>query len=149
MTLPPEEPPQTDAVPGNAPRPGTPLPLALATDNGLQALPRYPDQANHPMPMYRPGSTAYSAPTNPLAIASLTTSIVGLILTMVAIGVVAAIVGIVLGHRAKAQIRWSGEAGSGLATAGIIVGWFAVGYMLIFVVSIVGFIVAGSLSHGE
>lgn len=67
---------------------------------------------------------AAAKPTNGKAVAALVTSLVGLPLTVVAVGVLLAIVGIVLGVMARREIRDSGgrEGGDGLALAGIIVG---------------------------
>ncbi len=64
-----------------------------------------------------PGSTPMSPGTNGLAIASLVCSVVGLCCG------VGSIIGIVLGFIARSQIRTSGQAGDGLALAGIIVGF--------------------------
>jgi hypothetical protein len=55
--------------------------------------------------------------TNGLAIASLVCSVIGLCCG------VGSIIGIVLGFIARSQIRTSGQAGDGLALAGIIVGF--------------------------
>jgi hypothetical protein len=59
--------------------------------------------------------------TNGLAIASLVTSLVG-----------ASLIGIVLGHMAQKQIRVSGQQGSGLAMAGLVIGYLglAVGFVI-------------------
>jgi hypothetical protein len=59
-----------------------------------------------------------------MAIASMTTSIVGLPLLMCyGLGLPVSIVGAILGHIAKRQIRERGEPGDGMALAGIIMGW--------------------------
>jgi len=55
---------------------------------------------------------AVAVRTNGLAIASLILSILGF-----------SIVGAILGHVALSQIKRTNEAGSGLAIAGIILGW--------------------------
>lgn len=55
--------------------------------------------------------------TNSLAIASLVLSILGLCCG------IGSIVGIVLGFVARSQIRTSGQAGDGMALAGIIIGF--------------------------
>ena len=90
------------------------------------------------------GQTPYPAyeaqpRTNSLAIASLICSVAGLATC------ISAPVGIVLGHIAKRQIRETGEAGSGMATAGL---W--IGYILTigFILTIAGIIVAAVLSAG-
>lgn len=66
-------------------------------------------------------SFGYPAPpsTNGMAIASLVVSIISLTACLGATG----IIGAILGHVAKGQIRERNEQGGGLATAGIIIGW--------------------------
>ena len=87
----------------------------------------------------QPGYPSYPAPqrTNTMAIASLVCSLAGLATC------ISAPVGIVLGHIAKRQIRQTGEGGSGMATAGL---W--IGYILTigFIILVVGIVVAGVLS---
>jgi Domain of unknown function (DUF1707)/Domain of unknown function (DUF4190) len=61
------------------------------------------------------------APTNNLAIASLAFG-----LGQFAIGPLATIPAIVLGHMARKQIKQTGERGAGLAVAGLMLGWGAV-----------------------
>ena len=41
---------------------------------------------------------------------------------------IGSILALVLGYTAKRQIRERGEAGSGMATAGIVLGWIGVGF---------------------
>jgi hypothetical protein len=65
--------------------------------------------------------------TNGLAIASLILSILGF-----------SIVGAILGHVALSQIKRTNEAGSGLAIAGIILGWVFFAGFLLFVIIIAG-----------
>jgi hypothetical protein len=60
-------------------------------------------------------------PTNGLAIASLVCSLAGLATC------ISAPVGAILGHVARRQIRERGEAGDGMALAGIVVGWILTG----------------------
>lgn len=71
--------------------------------------------------------------TNGLAIASLVCSLAGLLTCGVS-----ALVGAILGHVAKRQIRDRGEGGGGLATAGVISGWIIFG---LHVVVIIGYVV--------
>ncbi len=74
-----------------------------------------------------------------LAIGSLVSSIAGLVACLF----VGQIVGIVLGHKAKRQIRESNGrfSGDGFATAGIIIGWvgIAIDIMLVVFWSLFGF----------
>jgi hypothetical protein len=74
--------------------------------------------------------------TNGLAIAALVCSLAGLFMCGAP-----AIVGAILGHVARRQIRERGEQGDGLALAGIIVGWSVTGLAIIGVVIYVIFFV--------
>ena len=68
--------------------------------------------------------TAATVRTNGLAIASLILSILGF-----------SIVGAILGHVALSQIKRTNEAGSGLAIAGIILGWVSfAGFLLVLII---------------
>ena len=87
----------------------------------------------------QPYGAGYAAPrpTNILAIISLVASILG-----ISIG------GIIMGHIARAQIKRTGDNGSGLALAGLIVGYvgFAFGVIafIFYLILIVGGIAAGT-----
>jgi hypothetical protein len=80
------------------------------------------------------GGYGYAAPvmvptqqsTNGMAVASLVLSLCGL----VSCGVTS-LVGAILGHVARKQIRERGEGGDGLAMGGIIAGWIIFGLALI------------------
>jgi hypothetical protein len=61
------------------------------------------------------------ATTNGLAIASLVTSLVGV-----------GVVGVILGHIALAQIKRLGQAGRGMALAGVIIGYVGIGATVLF-----------------
>jgi hypothetical protein len=99
-----------------------------------------------PMPM--------SPPTSPLAIVSLVASILGLIGILPLIG---SVVGVVLGHIALNQIKARPNAvgGSGLAKAGLIIGYIGIALMVLVIllvcvfwlVAIVGAGVLGSTSY--
>jgi hypothetical protein len=96
------------------------------SDPGYQGYPGYPASATPaPAPGYDYGYGGYgygapgaARPTNGLAVASLVTSLCGLFLCGVP-----AIVGAIMGHVARKQIRERGEDGDGMALAGIIIGW--------------------------
>ncbi len=99
----------------------------------------YPQQQQPYDPGYGAPVQAYpqAAPelkNNPIAITSLVVSIVSLITCGLA-----GIIGAVLGHVARKQIRERGEAGDGLALAGIIVGYvlFAMGLMFVAFIAFV------------
>lgn len=83
------------------------------------------DQVVSDLPRAPGAAAAQPAPsvaghTNGLAIASLACG-----LGQFAFGPVATIPAIVLGHLARKQIRRTGEAGGGLALAGLVLGWVA------------------------
>lgn len=107
------------------------------------AAPGYP--AGYAAPGYPAGyayPVAAQAPTNGLAIAGMIVSIVGAVgLCMYGLGGYLGIVGAIMGHVARKQIRERGEQGGGMATAGIIVGWIATAIAIIATVLIVIFVV--------
>lgn len=96
------------------------------------APPQSPYQQPYPPPYPYPGygyGQPYAPPrsTNGLAVASLLTSVVGLATFLCyGFGIAAGVVGAILGHVARRQIRATGQDGAGLALAGIIVGWIAI-----------------------
>jgi Domain of unknown function (DUF4190)/Domain of unknown function (DUF1707) len=96
------------------------------------------------LPSYSPPAYRPSAPprTNALAVASLACGI-----AQVIVGPLGTIPAIVLGHLARHQIRRTGEGGSGLALAGLLLGWAAVALagLLIIVGSIA---MTGVARHG-
>ena len=80
--------------------------------------------------------------TNGMAIGSMVVSIVGI--TLVACyggGGLLGIVGAILGHVARRQIKARKESGDGMALAGIIIGWISAGLGLLVVGLIVAFVV--------
>jgi hypothetical protein len=83
---------------------------------------QYPVQQQYPAYGYGAPVLAPSAPTNGLAIASLVVSLAGLFTCGLT-----SIVGAILGHVARKQIRERGDGGDGLALAGIITGWIIFG----------------------
>jgi hypothetical protein len=89
----------------------------------------YQPQPYAPSPTYAPGP-----PTNTLAIIALVLSLVG-----VSLG------GVICGHIALSQIRRTGEAGHGLALAGVIIGYVFLGLTVLFVI---GYIVVIALAIG-
>ncbi|WP_329395564.1 DUF1707 and DUF4190 domain-containing protein [Streptomyces lydicus] len=80
------------------------------------------------MPMPMPATTNGSA----------TGSLVCGIMTPVTWGLTA-IPAVILGHKARAEIRRTGERGDGQAVAGLILGWLAIGgwalFLLVFILS--------------
>jgi uncharacterized membrane protein len=90
-----------------------------------------------------PGYPAYQpARTNSLAIASLVMGIAEFFTAGLT-----AIPAVILGHKARRQIRLTGEQGSGMATAGLILGWTAIGLFALLIAVVVLAAVAFS-AHG-
>ncbi len=91
-------------------------------------------------PNYMPGAQPYIMPsgmmpqTNSMAVASLVLSVLSFFL----LPLIGAIIGIVLGYRARNEIRGSNgqQSGDGLATAGIIVGWISIGMVVLGAIGI-------------
>ena len=126
--------------------PSQPASGAPASPAGYQAGYQAGYPANYPVtpgyPAYSYGTPAVVVPaqsTNGMAIASLVCSLAGILTCGVT-----AIIGAILGHVARRQIRERGEGGDGLALAGIITGWIIFGlnalgwtlYIVFFVILI-------------
>ncbi|MDJ0340667.1 DUF1707 and DUF4190 domain-containing protein [Streptomyces sp. H10-C2] len=70
--------------------------------------------------------------TNSLAVASLICGLGGFT-------VIAAVPAVILGHKARNEIRRTGENGDGFAVAGLVMGWLVIGFVaLMFLLSAVG-----------
>ena len=82
-------------------------------------------------PAWEPART--TARTNPLAVASLACG-----LMQPFTGGLTMIPAVILGHAARSQIRRTGEGGSGLATAGLVLGWAGIVMMLLLIAVFVG-----------
>jgi hypothetical protein len=127
------------AQPAQPAQPGPPAqpaydPSAYPGGDPASAYPGYPGYPAGPQGAY----PAYgypmmpARPTNGLAIASMVVSILAAVgLCMYGLGGWIGIVGAILGHVARRQTRERGDAGEGMALAGIIVGWIAAGIALI------------------
>ncbi len=97
-------------------RPGSPPP---PPPSGQYPPPGYPQQY---------GYQQYASPgTNGFAIASM-------VLGIVWVWWIGSILALVFGYVAKSQIRQTGQGGSGMATAGIVLGWIGVGFLLLIIV---------------
>jgi hypothetical protein len=59
---------------------------------------------------------------------------------------VGSILALVFGYTAKRQIRQTGEGGSGMATAGIVLGWIGVGILALVIIA--ALVAAGSSDTG-
>ena len=99
----------------------------------------------YPNPAYPPYGypvTPAPQPTNGLAIASLVVSLVGVFgLCGYGLGGYIGIVGAILGHVSRRQIRERGESGDGMALAGIITGWIAAAIAVLATAAIIIFAV--------
>lgn len=168
--LPPYAAPQPPANPAGYQAPGYQVPGYQAP--GYQA-PGYPAPAYPPPAYSSPGAqppaagypagayappTAYAAPygyagprTNPLAITSMVSSIVGFALAWTWVLALGVIVGVITGHIALSQIAKTQEKGRGMALAGVIIGWIGIGIGLLIAVVIGLFITTSpsSFSLGE
>jgi hypothetical protein len=91
-----------------------------------------------PVP-YRPGTYPATQRTNQMAVASLVCGIGQIFFWFVA-GVPA----IIFGHVARRQIRQTGEAGSGMATAGLILGYVGVLVPIMALIALVALLSASS-----
>ena len=91
-----------------------------------QAHPYGAPQTMDPYAGAYPSTVVYSPPTNTMAILSLVFSLAGLVMSGVT-----CIVGIILGHVARNQIKRTGEQGDGLALAGLITGYGLLGLWVV------------------
>jgi hypothetical protein len=86
-----------------------------------------------------------AAPTNSLAVVSLVSGILSWLLCPL----IGAIVAVVTGHAARGQIKTSGEAGGGLAMAGLVLGYISLGLtalgILFWLVLLGGLAVIGAI----
>ncbi|MCI4064120.1 DUF4190 domain-containing protein [Micromonospora sp. R77] len=95
----------------------------------------------YPPAAYPPGYQV-APPQNGLAIAAMIVSIVGALgLCGYGLGGYIGLVGAILGHVSRKQIRERGESGEGFATAGIIVGWITTVIAVLATIAIVIFFV--------
>jgi hypothetical protein len=76
--------------------------------------------------------------TNNLALISLISSILG----VTVLWFIGSIAGVITGHMARRQIAQSGEGGSGMATAGLIIGYVGIALTVLGVIAFIGFIAA-------
>ena len=101
----------------------------------------YPYDYGYGSPYMYPGNPP-SRQTDGLAIASLIVSCVSVAgICLWGVACLIGIVGAILGHVARRRIRTTGAGGSGIALAGIIVGWIAgaIGILMITLIVVLGF----------
>jgi hypothetical protein len=129
-----------------APDPGYNVQTPEYYGNAQYSVPALPPGGYQPYGMpatssgygaYAPvGYPAYPAParTNGLSVASMVTSIVGMVFLICwGIGGLFGLVGAILGHISRRQIRERAEGGGGMALTGIILGWISLGLAVSFV----------------
>lgn len=110
-----------------------------------QSHPASGQPAGYPDPYAPGGYPAYgyppvpiAPPTNGLAVASMVVSIVGAVgLVCYGLGGYLGILGAILGHVSRRQIRERGASGDGMALAGIITGWIAAALAVIATVVLI------------
>ena len=138
--------------PGNWSDPSWPSQQPAGTEQSYPVSggePAYKDpyaSSGYPPPGYPAAAPGYGypapRPNNGMAIASMVVSIVGVLgLCGYGLGGYIGIVGAILGHVSRKQIRERGEQGDGMAMAGIILGWIATGIAVLATIAIVIFIV--------
>jgi len=93
-----------------------------------------PQQGGYPGQYGAPAGYPYAvqARTNGMAVASL-------VLGILWIYWIGSVLALVFGYIARNQIRERGENGSGLATAGIVLGWVGVGAFVLFLVRLASY----------
>ncbi|GAA1653226.1 DUF4190 domain-containing protein [Microbacterium flavum] len=124
---------------GAPPAPGYGATGAYPTGYPVQQSPGAP-----PVAPYGYGGYAPARRTNGLAVASMIVSILGIIWVLPLIGSVG---GAIMGHIALGQVKRTGEAGRGMALAGVIVGWAGTA-LLVLGVLFFFFVVALGASSG-
>lgn len=111
--------------PGYPPNLDPPAGYPPASLPNLGAPAGYPP--GYPPYGYPPYGYAIARPTNGMAIASM-------VLGILWVYWVGSILALIFGYVARNQIRERGESGAGMATAGIVLGWIGIGFLLLFVV---------------
>jgi len=98
---------------------------------------RDPGGGTWPAEASRPAGPPAARPVSRLAIAALICAIAQL-----AFWFLAAIAAVILGHKARRQIRRTGEGGDGIAVASLILGYIGLGLTLLVAASVIGFLIA-------
>ena len=129
--LPPQPAPDPTQIAGQQTAPSTPVPAGVAVAASMQ--------------------------TNTLAVVSLVTAIGSFLAHIIPFvgGFTLSVVAIITGHMARGQIKKTGEQGSGLALAGLIIGYTHLALIALififffgFVVAVLGAIIASGGSRG-
>jgi hypothetical protein len=119
-------PPDSSGPPAGSQYPAPPYGGYPAPPQGMP----YGQPMQQPAPYGQPYGYPYAPPqrTNGLAIASMVLGILWLYW-------IGSILALVFGYIAKNQIRQRGESGGGMATAGIVLGWIGIGFLVIAIVA--------------
>ena len=131
--------------PSQPPTPdGPPPPPNYAQQQYAQQQYAPPPQAPYYQPGYYPGPMP--APTNGMAIASLSCSVASFVI----IPLIGAILGVIFGHMALGQINASNgrEQGRGMAQAGLIIGYIHLGLFVLVIAIVILFIIIGIAASG-
>ena len=114
---------------GAGPQAGGQGPYSYGSFPGLPPHLPPPPGVGHPGPHGQPYGHPYvpARTTNGFAIASMVLGILWLYWF-------GSVLALVFGYVAQSQIRERGEAGGGMATAGIVLGWIGVGFLALFFV---------------
>jgi len=104
--------------------------LAALTADLPSRIPVSPPQVYQPMP------SGLQRPTNGLAVASLACGV-----GQIFVWFFGAIAAIILGHMARRQIRQTGEAGDGMALAGMVLGYVGLALSVIGTIAFVALVV--------
>lgn len=143
-------PPAAEAPTYGAPTYGAPTygaPAYGASNYGASGYGAQPVQTTPGAPPVMPygyGGYAPARRTNGLAVASMILSIVGFIWVLPFVGSIA---GAIMGHISLGQIRRTGEAGRGMALAGVIVGWAGLALLVLGVLFFVFIAAVSSTSR--
>ena len=145
----PPTPPAYDAPggpPPPAPAPYDIPPAAAAPDSAPPygaAPPAYGTAPTYGAPPAYGAAPAYAAPygyagpkTNTLAIVSLISSLVGLLI----IPLIGSVAGIITGHMSLGQIKQTGEQGRGMALAGTIMGYIGLAFVVLGTIVFLAFL---------
>ncbi|PFG34365.1 DUF4190 domain-containing protein [Sanguibacter antarcticus] len=142
--------PNFSKEPGDGAAPSNPYstPAADAGTPGPSSYESAPPQGapyQQQYPSNGPGGYPYGAPTatNPMALGSLIASIAG----WTVVPVVGWIVGVILGHIARRQLRENTAQGAGLALAGLITGYVGLALLVLAFVLLFVFVAVVGVSY--
>jgi uncharacterized protein DUF4190/zinc ribbon protein len=117
-----------------------PAPPSLAKPSDNQPVPAAPQWV-------APAQPGYASATPPNSVPAVVSLVCGILSWLPILPVVGAICAIIAGHIARKQIRESGGrlGGSGMATAGLILGYLQIAVIILAICAFVGFAVLAAL----